>query len=634
MLYGLAFTALLPVLLVLWAAGAQRQVTLPVPGPPALGVLLVALGAVLLAAGIASILRYGEGLPMNAFPPARFVTGGAYRIVRHPIYVGFALLCFGAALAARSAAGFWLVAPAAALGCAALVLGYERLDLERRFGRVPYRPWLSLPGSDDRAPSPSERIAVCVLALLPWLAVYGSLAALGPSPCALEAYLSFERGWPVLEWTEAFYGTTYVFVALAPFLAKRSRDLRDFAVDFLTATALAALVWVVVPVAAVPKPFEPRGPLGQLLLVERTQDVASNALPSFHVAAALLAARAFASRWPKGRAVWFGLAGAIGVSCVTTGMHAVLDVLAGAALALAVCRRGSLWESWRRGAERLANSWRQWRIGPVRVLPHAAYAGACGLIAVAGVGALLGSAALPAAIVLAVAGIVGASLGAQLIEGSAASSRPYGYFGGVAGGLLAAAAGSAVFGWSGWSLVAAFTVVVPWVVAVGRLRCLVQGCCHGGPAPSALGIRYTHPMSRVCRLSQLSGVSVHPTQLYSILWNIAVGLLLLRLWLAAAPLALVIGVYFVLAGLGRFVEEACRGEPQTPAAGRLRLYQWLAAASVAGGAAVTTCSVGWASGMFRPGFTGIVAGLAFGLFAAVAYGVDFPESQARFARLA
>lgn len=625
--------ALLPVLLVLWAATAEKQVTLPVPWPSAPGAVLAALGGALLAGGIVSILRFGEGLPMNAFPPARFVTRGAYRIVRHPIYVGFALLCFGTAVAAQSAAGFWLVAPAAALGCAALVLGYERLDLERRFGRVAYRPWLSLPRLEDGAPSPSEWLAVYALALLPWLAVYEALAALGPPRNALEAYLPFERRWPVLEWTEAFYAATYLFVGLAPLAAKRSRDLRAFAIDFMAATALAALVWVVVPLTATPKPFEPRGPLGQLLLVERAHDIAGNAFPSFHVTAALLAARAFASRRPNGRAAWFGLAGAIGVSCVTTGMHAVLDVVAGAALALAVSRRGRVWEMSRRAAERLANSWRQWRIGPVRVLPHAAYARACGLIMVAGVGALLGSAALPAAIVLGTAGIVGAFLGAQLIEGSAASSRPYGYFGGVAGTLVAAMAGSAAFGWSGWHLVAAFTVVGPWTAAVGRLRCLVQGCCHGGPAPAWLGIRHMHPMSRVCRLSTLGGVPVHPTQLYSILWNVAMGLLLLRLWVAATPLALIVGAYFILAGLGRFVEEAYRGEPQTPIAGKLRLYQWLAAASVACGAAVTTCTTGPASGVIRPGWTGVMAGLAFGLLAAVAYGVDFPESRARFARL-
>ncbi len=112
---------------------------------------------------------------MNAYPPARLVTRGAYSVVRHPIYLGFSLLCFGAALVARSSAGFWLVAPAVTLGTAALVLGYEGLDLRRRFGGIPYRPWLTLPPDAGLAPSVSERIAVVVLVLLPWVAVYESV---------------------------------------------------------------------------------------------------------------------------------------------------------------------------------------------------------------------------------------------------------------------------------------------------------------------------------------------------------------------------------------------------------------------------------------------------------------------------
>jgi protein-S-isoprenylcysteine O-methyltransferase Ste14 len=631
--YGLAFIVALPLLLVSWAIGAQPQVLLPTLGSSALGAALVAVGAGLFAAGIISIMRYGEGLPMNAFPPSRHVTRGAYRITAHPIYTGFALLSFGAAMIARSSSGFWLVAPSVTLGCAALVLGHERIDLERRFGRPEYRPCLSLPPVREMRPSGCERASVYVLVFLPWLAIYEALAAVGPPPNAVSAYLPFERMWPVLEWTEAIYASTYLFVLLVPLAAKNARDLRIFAVDGLVATGVAAFLWFVVPLVASPRLFMPSGSFGRLLLSERSHDVAWNAFPSFHVTWAFLAYRIFASRWPKLRPLWLALTGSIAVSCVTTGMHGVADVVAGAVLFLVASRRKTVWEWLRLGAEKVANSWREWRMGPVRLINHSLYAGLSGFIAIGCVASLLGVEALPAALLVAALGIVGAAFGGQLIEGSPKLLRPYGYFGAVAGVIGGSVAASILFRIDAWRLAAAFCIAAPWIVVAGRLRCLIQGCCHGSPAPAWLGISYTHPTSRVCRLTGLGGIPVHATPLYSILWNTITGALVFRLWFVRAPLSIVVGAYFLLAGLGRFVEEAYRGEPQTPMRWGLRIYQWLAVASAAGGALVTTARTAPADGGFHSSPAIAVAAISFGLFAAAAYGVDFPKSTARFARL-
>lgn len=173
----------------------------------------------------------------------------------------------------------------------------------------------------------------------------------------------------------------------------------------------------------------------------------------------------------------------------------------------------------------------------------------------------------------------------------------------------------------------------PWVQAVGRLRCLVQGCCHGHEAPIGIGIRYTHPRSRVCRLSALAGVPVHPTPLYSILWNVVIALAVGRLWSLRAPLHFVGGVYLGLNGLGRFVEEAYRGEPQTPVYARLRLYQWVALGTVVTGAALTALLGGPPAPVPRANGPSVLAAAMFGVLTAVALGVDFPGSKRRFARL-
>ena len=47
------------------------------------------------------------------------------------------------------------------------------------------------------------------------------------------------------------------------------------------------------------------------------------------------------------------------------------------------------------------------------------------------------------------------------------------------------------------------------------------------------------------------------------------------------------GIYLLLSGCGRFVEEAYRGEPQTRVLAGLRFYQWIAIACVVAGAAIT-----------------------------------------------
>ena len=50
---------------------------------------LLAMGVALMGFGMLALWRDGGGLPMNAFPPPRLVTGSIYALVPHPIYVGF-----------------------------------------------------------------------------------------------------------------------------------------------------------------------------------------------------------------------------------------------------------------------------------------------------------------------------------------------------------------------------------------------------------------------------------------------------------------------------------------------------------------------------------------------------------------
>lgn len=632
--YGALFTVGLPALLVLWARGASDAVPLPVIQPRWIGMVALLPGLALLMAGMFTLWVLGGGPPMNAYPPPRYVATGVYRLLGHPIYVGFAAACLGVAVLAASPAGTWLVTPMVGLAAAALVLGHERHDLRRRFGDARVRPLLSLPPRSDEAPTGWDRCAVVLLVFLPWALAFEGVYALGVPPDAVEAYLPFERAWPVLEWTEAVYASVYVFVPATLFVAATRRDLREFAVRGLLATGVVTIVYLTVPLVAPPRPFVATTPLGQALAVERAMANTVAAFPAFHVLWSLLAAETWARRSRgAGTAAWIW-AVLIAASCLTTGMHALADVLAAAGVFLVLRRYRDMWAWLRQAAERIANSWHAWRMGPVRIINYGAYAGTGGAVAFTIAAGVTGPSVFWQMVAVHVAGLFGAGLWAQSLEGSPRLSRPFGYYGSVIG----AVGGALVAGWVGGNtmlLLGAIALAAPWLQAIGRLRCLVQGCCHGRPASEAVGIRYWDARSRVCAIGDRRGVPLHPTPLYSLLANVVIGVLLARLWSLGASLGLIAGGYLLLAGLSRFVEESYRGEPQTLVIGGLRLYQWLAVVSVVAGAWLTTLAaapapVGWPAVDGRT----VLAALLYGIACWVAMGVDFPASARRFARLA
>ncbi len=630
--YALAFTVVLPVALVAWARALD--VGLPAYQSVAPGWTLVGVGLAIWLAAVVQLIRRGGGLPMNAFPPPRLVTSGVYALAAHPVYVGFTLTVAGVSLMRGSATGLWLITPLVALGCAALVVGLERPDLDRRFGPAArYHPWLSLPPEEDAAPSWREAVATWVYVLLPWLVAYEGVKLLGQPADAIDARLAWEIGWPVWPWTEIVYASAYLGVPLAAWFAPTRRRLRAFAVQGLVATGVITLVYLCVPVVSPPRPFAVSGALGELLAFEQAKSLPPVAAwPAFHALWAMFAAAAVA---PRSRAwAWaaWGWAVAVSVTCVATGMHAVADIAA-AWIFFVPLRQPDRW--WRRAldvGERLANSWAARRVGPFRLMNHGVYAGAAAAIGLAGMGALAGSAALPGLAIVAACAIAGGALWAQWIEGSPSLLRPFGYYGSVVG-ALAGGAVAGVLGQSPALVLAATAVMAPWVQAIGRLRCLVQGCCHGRPVDARLGIRVWNPHSRVVTLAGLAGQPIHATQLYSILGNVAIGVLLLRLWFLHAPLWLLTGLYFVLAGLARFMEEGYRGEPQTRLLLGRPMYQYLAAVSVVGGACLTTAGGGRAPVPAGFDVPILLTAALVGAAAWFAMGVDFPDSHRRFARL-
>ncbi|MBK7626642.1 MAG: prolipoprotein diacylglyceryl transferase [Bacteroidales bacterium] len=293
---------------------------------------------------------------------------------------------------------------------------------------------------------------------------------------------------------------------------------------------------------------------------------------------------------------------------------------------------GWIWDLIKRQTEKLANSWREWRIGPVRIINHGFYGGAAGLAGTLIAGFFLGQEYTVIGFTVMIFVIIGAGLWAQFIEGSPKLLRPYGYYGGLIGGLTACLLASLIFQISFFKLVASFAMAAPWIQATGRLRCLVQGCCHGKPSDPSIGIRFTHPLSRVNKISGLNGVALHPTQLYSITCNLISGTVLIWLYNAGMPAVFICGIYLMLNGLGRFVEESLRGEAQTPYLAGMRIYQWIAIINIMLGALCTTIN-DTSTITFQFNIKSVFLAVLMGIIVMFASGVDFPSSNRRFARL-
>jgi protein-S-isoprenylcysteine O-methyltransferase Ste14 len=615
-LYGALFVVVLPGLLILWAAAARANVSLPAFGNPLLGCAIAACGLGLMSAAMRQLWRFGGGLPMNAFPPAKLVSRGTFHWVPHPIYTGFVAMCLGVSMAARSAAGLWLVTPSILLACTGLVLGYERLDLKRRFADTLHL----LPANETRPPSNWDRIRFFLVVMVPWIALYEFTVNMGVPGAAFR--LRFEDRLPIYAWTFFIYESSYVTAALAPWCARTRRDLRQLMVSAWVAMAVVFLVYWIVPSSAPRRALAADTWVARLLDLERNTYPPAAAFPSFHVLWAIFVGRLYRPRW-------LGIAypAAVAVSCITTGMHYIPDVIASFAIAPLLLQPQRVWKWLLRLTEGIANSWREWRFGPVRIINHGFYAAIAALVQVAIVTAALGPGREWKVLVTAMAGLLGAGAWAQWIEGSSLLRRPFGFYGGLIGAGLAC-----LFFEERWTLLAANCLGAPWMQAIGRLRCLVNGCCHGAPAPPGAGIRVTHARSRVTRLAGLGGVGIHPTQLYSILCNIFLGLVLSRLWFSGCPLSLICGVYLIGNGIARFVEEAYRGEPQTATIWGLRIYQWIAVGSVVVGALVTTLRSSGAPTP-APSVQGMLWALAFAAVSGAAMGADFPETNRPLARL-
>ncbi|HWS01678.1 MAG TPA: prolipoprotein diacylglyceryl transferase family protein [Prolixibacteraceae bacterium] len=612
-LYAITFLVLLPAGLWLWAKYTGEIIPFPVIESKLLGSILLIAGGFLMLWGMYALHRFGKGLPMNAWSPPVFVTKGPYRLFRHPIYWGFGMITTGYFIFSGSASGLWLVSPVTVMGMMALVLGYEAIDLKRRFPDQFIRTVLDYPENKNDSADLRDRLT-CLLWVGSFLIINNFVIQKwhGDVPLLFKDPLQFL---PPSENPYLPY-LSVVFLAITPFVLKSKDILREWEVSGFIALAYVVFIALLYPgVGAQYFPLH-----GQAVFAVPVCMLFISAKAMFRQAGIL-------ARLMAVIAILLSLIQLLHSRMATPSL--LISIL----IFLLSANYTRIWIFLKNTAEKIANSWKEWTFGKVRVINHGIYVGYGAFFGILLCGILAGKDYSYAILVFMIVCLVFAALWAQIIEGSAKLKRPFGYYGSLAGipfGLIVVWA----MDYNGWIVIGVTSVAMTFVQANGRLRCLVNGCCHGRRSDNPMvGIRYFHPRSRVCNISGLKGELVHPTQLYSILWLTGIGLLLLALWNNGCTPPFIFGLYLILTSLGRFVEEAYRGEVQTPVFGGLHLYQWTAVVVLIIGAVITTIQI--EPVIIHPGFNweSVWAGFIGGIFVFFAMGVDFPNSNVRFSRL-
>jgi hypothetical protein len=271
-----------------WAFSVESQIGLPVWGDRPSGIALSGFGALLLAWGLVSP-ELGRWFP-------------------RPVYGGIAILCFGVSMIAGSRAGLWLISPVAAItGCVLALAGYGTRQT-----------WL--PPDDEEPPTLHERVRFLFSCAVPWIAVYEFTVHMRLPGRAFQ--FEFEDQLPIYPVTSLIYQSTYAAVTFAPFLARTRRQLRRLTISGWVATALIFPFYWLVPSTAPRRPMSGDGFLARLLSFERNTYPPSAAFPSFHVLWSIFIGRAM-----RPQVLGWLYAIAVAVSCITTGMHYIPDVL-------------------------------------------------------------------------------------------------------------------------------------------------------------------------------------------------------------------------------------------------------------------------------------------------------------------
>lgn len=630
-IYGSVFCLLLPYLLIFWAKSTSKFITLPTPDLGSFSLIIIALGFIIIVMAMYNLWKKGKGLPMNAYPPENYVKSGLYYFFHHPIYLGAVVFSIGISLFFKSSSGLWLISPIFILLILAYVIGFENEIISKAFNHQTHHTFFDFPQNNVERLSIKNKLLIYVWVYFPWFLIYEIFIFLGVPKDAVSTEIILDKYISLVDFTVIFYVLVYPLSLLIPFILKTNKEAREFIFDIIGGMILIFFCYLVFPFIVNYETISQDNLFLKAIALGRETDGQTAALPSFHVFWALIIYKYFSKTFPKSKILFFLISILIIISCLTTKNHTILDVLFGIIAYFVVINRELIYLKSIQFCEKISNSWQEWRFGKIRIINHGFYAAIGGFFGFVIMGYFLPN-QLYIIYIIGIAGFVGAGLWAQFVEGSPMLLRPFGYYGSVLGIALTLLSIIIFTDLNFWFLLGISCLAACIIQFFGRFRCLVQGCCHGKPTDKVLGIKFCHPKSRVNKIAHWKGKNLYPTQFYSIVSNFFTFLILLRFYYLEMPASFIGGMYFILNGIFRFVEESLRGEPQTPYFMGMRVYQWLAILSILMGIAFTCVNAGkLPTGILD--FHLFFNALLYSLLVLFAYGIDFPESNVRFSRL-
>ncbi len=102
-------------------------------------------------------------------------------------------------------------------------------------------------------------------------------------------------------------------------------------------------------------------------------------------------------------------------------------------------------------------------------------------------------------------------------------------------------------------------LIAPGIIlaqAVGRIGCIINGCCYGKPTSLPWGFIYTSPNSLAPK-----NIPIHPTQAYELLWDLAVFAILFLVFRGhLRPKGSLFALYLALYSIGTFGVRFLRGD--------------------------------------------------------------------------
>lgn len=134
----------------------------------------------------------------------------------------------------------------------------------------------------------------------------------------------------------------------------------------------------------------------------------------------------------------------------------------------------------------------------------------------------------------------------------------YGFviYGAIGGGALAMYLYSRR---KGWNIIEMFDMTVPGLAIAqgfGRIGCFLAGCCYGAETTLPIGVVF--PQGSLAP----SGVHIHPTQIYSSIFDFVLGFLLLYYSKKEREHGKSSGLYLIIYSIGRFLVEFLRDDPR------------------------------------------------------------------------